>query len=146
MQVGKITTDNASNNATMIDQLVKIVWNINPLFDHKCHMPCLVHVLKLEIQDDLKVLKAIVEEDSSTPCISSSKSLGDVITHVRKIVNTIRSFLSCMEKYERFCCGLGISSTRMPNLDISMWWNSTYDMLSEAYDKRIVLKKMVMLF
>ena len=32
----------------------------------------------------------------------------------------------------------------MPNLDNSTRWNSTYDMLSEAYEKRTVLEKMAM--
>ena len=32
----------------------------------------------------------------------------------------------------------------MPNSDISTCLNSTYDMLSKAYEKKIVLEKMVM--
>ena len=49
-----------------------------------------------------------------------------------------------MEKYEQFCHDLGISSTSLPNSSISTQWNFTYDMLSEAYEKKIVLKKMAM--
>ena len=57
MQVCAITTDNASNNATMIDELMKTMSHINQLFDRKRHMPCLAHVLK--------ELKNTVDEDTS---------------------------------------------------------------------------------
>ena len=77
MQVCAITTDNAINNATMIDQLMKTMCDINPLFNGKCHMSCLAHILNLAFQDCLKELKTTVEEDISTLCKSSSKSLGD---------------------------------------------------------------------
>ena len=119
MQVCAITTDNASNNATMIDELVKTMSHINPLFDRKSHMPCLAHILNLAVQDGLKELKTTADEDTSASCISSSKSLGDVVSHVRKIVKVIRSSPASVKKYEQFCHDLGISSTSMPNLDIS---------------------------
>ena len=45
------TTDNASNNATMIDELMTTMCDINPLFDRKCHKPCLAHILNLAVQD-----------------------------------------------------------------------------------------------
>ena len=118
MRVCAITTDNASNNDTMIDELVKTECDINPLFDRKCHMPCLAHVLNLAVQDGLKELKTIVDEDTSTLCISSSKSLGDVVSCVRKIVKVIHSSPTRVEKYEQFCHDLGISSTSMPNSNI----------------------------
>ena len=144
MHVCAITTDNANNNATMIDELVKTMSHINHLFDRKHHMSCLAHVLNLAVQDGLKDLKTTADEDTSTSSISSSKSLGDVVSHVRKIVKVIRSSLACVEKYEKFCYDLGISSTSMPNLDISTRCNSTYDMFSEVYKKKTVLEKMVM--
>ena len=62
---------------------------------------------------------------------------------MRKIVKVIRSSLARVEKYEQSCHDLGISSITMPNLDISTRWNSTYDMLSEAYEKKMILEKMV---
>ena len=92
-------SDNASNNATMIDELVTTMCDINPLFDRKCHKPCLGHFLNLAVQDGLKELKTTVEEDTTTPCISSSKSLGDVANLVRKIVKVIFSSPACVEKY-----------------------------------------------
>ena len=82
-------------------------------------MSCLAHVLNLAVQDGLKELKNTIEEDTSTQCISSSKSLGDVVTHVRKIVKVIHSSPARVEKYEQFCHDLGISLTSMPNSDIS---------------------------
>ena len=130
----------------MIDELVKTMAHINPLFDRKRHMPCFVHVLNLTVQDGLKELKTAADEDTFTSCISSSKSLGDVVSRVRKIVKVICSSPARVEKYEKFCHDLGISSTSMPNSNISTRWNSTYDMLSEAYEKKMVLEKMVMFF
>ena len=73
MQVCAITTDNASNNVTMIDEPVKTMCEINPLFDRKHHMSCLGHILNLAVQDYLKELKTTIEEDTSTLGISSSK-------------------------------------------------------------------------
>ena len=63
-------------------------------------MSCLAHVLNLEVQDNLKGLKTTIEEDTSTLCISSSKSLGDVVTRVRKIVKAILSSPAHLEKYD----------------------------------------------
>ena len=128
----------------MIDELVKTMSHINPLFDHKSHMPSLAHILNLAVQDGLKELKTIADEDTSASCISSSKSLGDVVSHVRKIVKVIHSSPARVKKYEQFCHDLGISLTSMPNLDISTRWNSTYDMPNEAYEKKTVLEKKVM--
>ena len=144
MQVCAITTDNASNNATMIDELVKTMSHINPLVDRKRHMPCLAHVLNLAVQDGLKELKTTTDEDTSALCLSSSKSLGDVLSRVRKVVKVIHLSPARVEKYEQFFHDSRISSTSLPNSDISTRWNSTYDMLSEAYEKKIVLKKMAM--
>ena len=53
----------------MIDELVKTMCDINPLFDRKRHMPCLMHVLNLAVQNGLKELKTTADEDTSTPCI-----------------------------------------------------------------------------
>ena len=141
MQVCTITTYYAINNAATIDQLMKTMCNINPLFDRKRHMPCLAHVLNLAVQDGQKELKATVEEDTSTLCISSSNSLGDVVTRVRKIVKVICSCLARVEKYEQFFHDLGISSTNMPNSNISTRWNSTNDMLNEAREKKTILER-----
>ena len=128
----------------MIDELVKTTAHINPLFDRERHMPCLAHVLNLAVQDGLKELKTTADENTSASCISSSKSLGDVVSRVRKIVKGICSSPARVEKYEQFCHDLGISSTSMPNSDISTGWNSKYYLLSEAYKKKTVLKKMAM--
>ena len=78
------------NNHIFVMYNLHFINDINPLFDRKRHIPCLLHVLNLEIQDDLKELKAFVEEDSSTLCISSSQFLRDVVTRVRKIVKVIQ--------------------------------------------------------
>ena len=102
MQVCAITTDNASNNATMIDKLMKTMSQINPLFDYKRHMPCLARILNLAVQDGLKELKTTADEDTSASCISSSRSLGDVVSRVRKIVKVIRSSPARVEKYNNF--------------------------------------------
>ena len=59
-------------------------------------------------------------------------------------MKVIRPSPACVEKYKQSCHDLGMSSTSMPNLDNSTRWNSTYDMLSEAYEKRTVLKKTAM--
>ena len=85
-----------------------------------------------------------IKEDTSTACISSSVSLGDVANRVRNIVKVIRSSPTCVEKYMQFFHDLVISSTSMPNSNISSYWNSTYDMLRKAYEKKIVLEKMAM--
>ena len=139
-----ITSDNASNNGTMIDELVKTIGDINPLFDRKSHIPCLARVLNLAVQDDLKELKTTVEENTSTSCISSSKSLGDVVSCVRKIIKVIHFSLALEEKYKTFCHDLGISSTSMPKSNISTRWNSTHDMINKAYENKIVLENMTM--
>ncbi|XP_078442307.1 putative transcriptional regulator tpeD [Wolffia australiana] len=52
-----ITTDNASNNKTMIASVVDQLKTINPQFTMDRHVPCFAHVLNLVVQAKLKVIR-----------------------------------------------------------------------------------------
>lgn len=47
-----VTTDNASNNLTFIDELAKE----NRFFEKSNHFRCFAHVINLSVQEALKVL------------------------------------------------------------------------------------------
>ncbi|CAG8603612.1 465_t:CDS:2, partial [Gigaspora rosea] len=58
----RITTDNASNNNTMLDniELWAIEQNLN--FSNKNHFQCFTHILNLDVQAGLKHLKKEIEQ------------------------------------------------------------------------------------
>ncbi|XP_078438046.1 putative transcriptional regulator tpeD [Wolffia australiana] len=52
-----ITTDNASNNRTMMASIVAQVRSVNPDFTMDRHVPCVAHVLNLVVQAGLKIIR-----------------------------------------------------------------------------------------
>ena len=51
-----ITTDNASNNMTMVASLENLLSESGSTFTKKFHVPCMAHVLTLVVQGGLKEL------------------------------------------------------------------------------------------
>lgn len=141
-----ITTDNASNNDTMIatleEKLGEVEDNIFTL--SWCHVRCLAHVINIVCQDVLKGLKALDRknidrflEDDNNFCESSFSVLAidKISIMIRKIRRSPRQF----EKFKQACVLKGLKPL-MPIIDVSTWWNSTYDMLFRSTTYREALK------
>jgi hypothetical protein len=141
-----ITTDNASNNDTMIATLEEKLGEVedNIFTSSWCHVRCLAHVINIVCQDVLKGLKALDRknidrflEDDNNFCESSFSVLAidKISIMIRKIRRSPRQF----EKFKQACVLKGLKPL-MPIIDVSTWWNSTYDMLFRSTTYREALK------
>ena len=75
-KVTAITTDNAKNNTTMMEHIMKKVQSVNPHLSNGRHVPCLAHILNLAVQAAMQTLRVSLPQQSiklSTPI----GSIGD---------------------------------------------------------------------
>lgn len=110
-----ITTDNASNNVSFVEEAVEKKLLESP----ECHIQCFAHVLNLAAKAALEVM-----EDSIT-------SIHLVVAHIRKSSHENRLF-------KKKCKENKISYTT-PKLNNETRWNSTYYMLSWALKYKVPL-------
>ncbi|CAB5183107.1 unnamed protein product [Rhizophagus irregularis] len=102
-----ITTDNTSNNDTLIKMVQDTCKNRNIEFTaSNNHVRCLAHVINLAIQDALSNLKVGYVE-SENDILNNNAEIRDVIPKLRKLVVKIRSspWNSTYNMIER-CCEL----------------------------------------
>ncbi|CAB5368335.1 unnamed protein product [Rhizophagus irregularis] len=86
-----ITTDNTSNNDTLIKMVQDTCKNRNIEFTaSNNHVRCLAHVINLAIQDALSNLKVGYVE-SENDILNNNAEIRDVIPKLRKLVVKIRS-------------------------------------------------------
>ena len=65
-KVCAITTDNASNNSTMMTILERELRPVNPHFSAKRHVLCMAHVINLVMQARLNALNVVEDKLEST--------------------------------------------------------------------------------
>lgn len=114
-----LTTDNASNNDTFIDDLLQRGY----LADPEAHMRCFAHVMNLAAQDALKEIKTSVD-------------------NIRYGVKTIRISPRKIAKLKEICLQEEVKYAK-PVLDVPTRWNSTADMLSTAIRMKKPLQRMM---
>lgn len=103
-----ICTDNASNNDTFVDQLIKREYLSSP----EGHIRCFAHILHLAAQD----------------------ALNEIVTsicYLREAIKFVRSSNISMETLRKVCLEQNIAFVK-PILDVPIRWNSTYAMLLTA--------------
>ena len=106
-KVCAITTDNASNNSTMMTILEGELRPGNPHFSAKRHVLCMAHVINLVMQAGLNALNVVEDKPESTFIdglditnldgvvnggemnVPSDISLGDVVQHLTEVVEAI---------------------------------------------------------
>ena len=128
----------------MVDALVKTMSELNPAFDRTRQIPSLAHAIEQVIRDGLEHLRIPTPsrvKDFRQPFLQNSQSLGDVVLRVGQLVEVIRSTPEHLDKYKQLCRDLKMLTNNMPSPGIPMCWNSTYDMLVAAHEKRRVLEK-----
>ena len=168
-QVSAVTTDNASSNKKMIDVMAKKLKRDNKNFTAKRHIPCFAHILNLVVQSAIKrfdipsasqlmaeegdeqltasdyASDMDVEEDVDVgPSTSTSMhrvpvTLGEAVAKVRTLVRATRNGSQRRLMYAKLCADLNMSNNNLLELDCPTRWNSTYDMLRAAIEKRAVL-------
>ncbi|XP_078447621.1 putative transcriptional regulator tpeD [Wolffia australiana] len=165
-----ITTDNASNNKTMIASIVQQLKPVNPQFTIDRHVLCFAHILNLVVQADLKVIRnpepptanllrvrdsrPVTPLDTEDPTDSNVEEemaavvapLGEAVSRVRAIVNAIQGSTQRMEKYVDMCKMFDLPDSNKIKIDCPTRWNSTFKMLERALGKREVLDHLAMRF
>ena len=164
-----MTTDNASSNKKMIAIMAKKLKRDNKNFTPKRHIPCFAHILNLVVQSAIKSFhipsaSQLMEEEGNEqltafdyasdidveedvdigPSTSTSMhrvhvTLGEAVAKVRNLVRATRNGSQRRLMYAKLCADLKMSDNNLLELDCPTRWNSTYDMLRAAIEKRVVL-------
>ena len=116
-KVCAITTDNASNNSTIMTILERELRPVNPYFSAQRHVLCMAHVINLVMQERLNALDVVEDKPESTFIdgvditdldgvvnggemnVPSDISLGDVVQRLREVVKAIRGSTKQENKY-----------------------------------------------
>ena len=117
-------------------------------------MPCMAHVLNLAVQGGLKQLgnssstSLCSESESDEECeedeveVTSQRPFGAILRRLRKLVLAANSTPQRIHKYKELCERYNMSNKNLLTIDVSTRWNSTYGMITTAWDKRKVLNIM----
>lgn len=133
-KLAAITTDNASNNISAIDQLKGHVPSLGEDNKFACiHMRCAAHVINLAVKSALKELKSEV---------SLIKSFVDATKRKEKF-ESIQLELIRENDSSRSADDLGFNPKKPYQLvqDIDVRWNSTFLLLERAYLSRTAVIK-----
>ena len=160
-KVCAIMTDNASNNSRMMTILEQELRPVSSHFSAKRHVLCMAHVIILVMHAGLNALDVIEDKPESTFIdgvditnlddvvnggemnVPSDISLGDVVQRLREVVKTIHGSTKQENKYFSYCRQLNMPNMRRIPLDCLTRWSSTYKMLHECLEKRIVIDVMM---
>ena len=134
-----LTSDNASNNISMVDALATMLTKENIKWDSKTqHIPCVAHIINLVVQKFLSTLvtksmndganddgaegdiESYYEEDigDSNPKFDGS-SFGTILDKIRKIAKSIRGSSLKWEAFQRACKSYNIEPATIP-LDVKV--------------------------
>lgn len=136
-----VTTDNASNNSTMLAHLEQfyntkypesgfsVAWN---------QIECMAHVINLGAQEILKQFKQPIDKDTYEPDSHSCDRMVSALSRLAFIVRKIRNSPKIRRVMKTVCMGKN-EKYLVPVIDVSTRWNSTYDMLERAVQIRDVI-------
>ena len=134
---------------------------VNPHFSTKRHVLCMAHVINLVMQAGMNALDVVEDKPESTfidgvditnldgvvnGCemnVPSDISLGDVVQRLREVVRAILGSTMQENKYFSYSRQSNMPNTRRIPLDYPNKWSSTYKMLHECLEKRIVINVMM---
>ncbi|CAB4482266.1 unnamed protein product [Rhizophagus irregularis] len=136
-----ITTDNASNNNTFLEEVSNELAEKNIEFDNvNQHVRCLAHIINLAAQEALKSLKATVnisedeflnQHENIQNNNNQVEVVGSILCKLRTLICKIRASPQQREKFSAQCKVADIPD-KMVILDVRTRWNSTFDMLVRA--------------
>ena len=146
-----ITTDNASNNIALVKELSRLLANDGISWDYKTrHIPCLAHIINLVVQKFLHALvkDLDVEDDLSFDDLIAADiqaaaastiadddfdpaSFGVILGKIRSIAKSIRGSSLRWEIFQQACKSYDMEPMTIP-LDLTIHWNSAYQMLLQA--------------
>lgn len=124
-----VTTDNASNNDTMVEELSDALWQRGVNWDATTHhIRCLAHIINLVVQALVQSLN--VDAKSPFKC---------TLDKIRELAKATRLGSKKPASFRRSCQETDLNPLRIP-LDVAVRWNSTYHMLEKAVYLRPALE------
>ncbi|KAG0152779.1 hypothetical protein PDIDSM_2584 [Penicillium digitatum] len=133
-----ITTDNASNNKTLVDSLQQALSSDI----HVIRIPCLAHVIQLSLNQLLDRLKAVPQNDTTETKWSDRQSIlakanaqseNRSISHNLNKVRYLAVYIwASPQRREAFVSLQPSEQALMPLQDVKTRWNSTFLMLRRA--------------
>ena len=134
----------------MAASLEKLLKGSRSRFTKNYLTPCMAHVLNLAVQRGLKELgneesySDSEDDDNDIEGLEaiSQKQFGEILQRLRKLVVAINSSPKRIYHYKNLCDELEMSNKNILVEDVRTRWNSTYDMIEAAWEKREVLKVM----
>ncbi|XP_078445036.1 putative transcriptional regulator tpeD [Wolffia australiana] len=151
-----ITTDNASNNKTMMALIVTQLRSVNPDFTMDRHVPCIAHALNLVVQAGLRIIRnpeapevgtirvrdlrpyaalrtnELIDSQGDEFSSPTYAPLGVAVSRVKAIVNAIQGSTQRVEKYVDMCKMFELPEANKIKVDCPTRWNSTFKMLERA--------------
>jgi len=136
-----ITSDNASNNLTMVKELSRrmddehgIDWDYE-----KNHIPCLAHIINIAVDHFLKSIKAdSLSSDQDGNTVSNEYKFSVSLKKTRGIAKAIRSSPQRWKAFQAICETYNIKPLKI-YIDVPTRWNSVHRMLERV----IYLRKAV---
>lgn len=133
-----LTTDNASNNKTLVDSLQQALSsNV-----HIIRIPCLAHVIQLSLNQLLDRLKAVPQNDTTETRWSDRQSIlakanaqnkNRSISHTLNKVRYLAVYIRASpQRREAFVSLQPSEQALVPLQDVKTRWNSTFLMLRRA--------------
>jgi hypothetical protein len=140
-----ITTDNASNNNTLLDCFRGVCHSRCIVFDkEEQHMRCMAHIVNLAVQALLRELRVEIPDadpslddgdDDDVDDEAAPSGQWSCITKLRRLVFKIRSSPQRRNAFKHQCIACGIPAKELV-LDTRTRWNSTYAMIKRARELR----------
>ena len=133
--------------ATSLEKLLKVS---RSMFTKNYLKPCMTHVLNLAVQRGLKELgneESYSDSEDDNKHIEglegiSQKQFGEILHRLRKLFISINSSPNRIHHYNNLFDELEMSNKNILVEDVRTRWNSTYDMIEAAWEKKEVLKVM----
>ncbi|KAF4200160.1 hypothetical protein CNMCM8927_003836 [Aspergillus lentulus] len=135
-----ITTDNASNNNTLMSSIQESVQSLGVGNAAIIRIPCIAHIIQLSLNDLLGLMKAnpkneAIQTDWSDTCSGflDSRHQNTAIANTLNKIRKLAIFINASpQRWETFCSLQTKDPKLMPIQDVKTRWNSTFLMLQRA--------------
>jgi hypothetical protein len=115
-----LTLDNASNNTSACEELIKYHKHELLLEGQHLHVRCCVHIPNILVQDGMKIIHGAIDK-------------------IRELLKHVKSSPARLQDFNTVASRTGLSTKNGIYLDVPNRWNSTWKILVEAQIYKSVL-------